>query len=213
MKKGSCDGNRLVGAFGIAGGPGGGSGNGRGFRRGRVHLHSHACGIVIWSWRGHRLATWQGHHAESHHDPENTVQPRFGPSPADPDFFPYLTDVSRGRQLGAKQHLEPNGRPGASGAGGVGAVPWRVPGCDQQVGVPGQPGHQFVGPERGVQPVVLPPRDRPAGPHLGLLPAVFSPGPMGRGSRPDREPGRHGDRPKRPASGRHPPSPEIGPGQ
>src|SRR5262249_15338353 len=32
----------------------------------------------------------------------------------------------------------------------------------------------------------------------------------GGGSRPDREPGRDGDRPKRPAAGRHPPSPALG---
>jgi hypothetical protein len=39
--------------------------------------------------------------------------------------------VSRGRQLGAKQHLEQDGRSGASGAGGPGAVPGRVTQRDQ----------------------------------------------------------------------------------
>ena len=197
MKKGSCDGNRLVGASGIAGGPGGGSGNGRGSRRGRVHLHSHACGIVIWSWRGHSLAAWQGHHAEPHHDPEDVVQPRFGPSPADPDFFPYLTDVSRGRQLGAKQHLEQEHESGSAGICGLGAVPQWDTERDQPVGLPGCPGDELVGWRRGVQPVVRPARDSPARTVLGLLPAVFLPGAVGCGARPGGEPGRSRHRPDR----------------
>src|SRR5262249_37256020 len=53
-------------------------------------------------------------------------------------------------------------------------------------------------------------RPTPGGPHLGLLPGVCSPRAVGRGSRSDREPGRDGDRPKRPAPGRHPPSPALG---
>jgi len=118
--------------------------------------------------------------------------------------------VSRGRQLGAEQHLEPDGRPGASGASGMGAVPGRITACDQSGDLPRQPGHQLVGSGRGVQPVVLYARDPAARAHLGLLPAVPSPGAVGRGSRPGGEPGRPRHRRKRAAAGRYPPAAEAG---
>src|SRR5205823_14667884 len=57
--------------------------------------------------------------------------------------------------------------------------------------------HLPVGSERGFQPVVLPARDPPAGTHMGLLPAVRPPGPVGCRSWPSGEPGRDGDRRQR----------------
>jgi len=84
-------------------------------------------GVVLAEHSGHwlqcGLAKRQCHFSHRGLDPEVAVQPRQWASPLGADSLPDLNDLSRGRQLGAEQHLEQDGRSRAAGAGGVGAVP------------------------------------------------------------------------------------------
>jgi hypothetical protein len=156
-----------------------------------------------------RCATSPGRYAGQHLDAAVAVQPGRRPDPAGLDFLPHLNDVSRRRQLGAKQHLEPEPCRIPAGFRGVGAVPFGNPQRDQLLGPPGFPCHVPVGRQRRFQCVVLRARDPSAWTDVGLLPAVFTEGTVERRPRPGREPGRDRYRQQRHAAARDPAIPAL----
>src|SRR5262249_12500521 len=97
-------------------------------------------------WRRHRLA-WPGLRlakrwrdlADRDLDAEVAVQPGQRASPPGADLLADLNDVSRRRQLGAKQYFEQHARPCPSGPGGLGPLPRRVARRDQPIRPAGQP--------------------------------------------------------------------------